>query len=363
MDHFTPARLSVDLSAVADNYRLFQTLAGQAAVAGILKADAYGTGAKPVFEILVQAGCRLFFVATPDEALTLRALNAEVEIAVLGGVYTGAAPDYAHHRFIPVLNSREEMVRWQAQASAAGQALPSILHFDTGMNRLGFGAGDAHALFATPSLLQGLDVHWVMSHFACSDEAGHPMNEAQACRFANIAQHFPNARKSLANSSGLFRDKAWHYDMVRPGYALYGGNPTPEAVNPVKSVVKLEARILQTYTIRKGESAGYGASHVFEKDTECATLSIGYADGFLRSASNHASLYWQGQACPIRGRVSMDLTIVETGHLQGPHPQPGDWLEVIGPHQSVDDLAASCGTIGYEILTSLGPRYHRLYQG
>ncbi len=224
------------------------------------------------------------------------------------------------------------------------------------MNRLGIRNEDIETLN-----LNGLDVEIVMSHFACSDEKDHPMSETQAKRFAMIAERFPKARKSLCNSSGIFRNKDWHYDLLRPGFALYGGNPTPETKNPMKSVVTLEARVLQIHAAKKGETAGYNATHTFENDTQCAVLALGYADGIFRSASNKAKLYWNGVACPIVGRVSMDLIIVDIGHLQNP-PAVNNMMEVLGPHQGIDDLASDSRTIGYEILTSLGKRYHRIYE-
>lgn len=326
-----------------------------AEVAGVLKADAYGTGVVPVFKTLLGEGCRRFFVATPDEAAQLRGIDGACEILVLGGLYKGAEDFYIAHNITPILNCESDLERWKSAAVKAGKVLSCALHFDTGMNRLGFApSAEINA--------SGLDVRFIMTHFACSDEKDHSMNEAQAKTFAEIAKRWPDTPKSLCNSSGLFRNKDWHYDIVRPGFALYGGNPTPETNNPVRSVVSLNTRVLQTRNVRRGESAGYGATHVFEKDTRTATVALGYADGFLRSGSSRAKLYWNGAACPVVGRVSMDLVIVDIGHLPHP-PQEGEWMEVLGPHQDIDALAADLGTIGYEVLTSLGSRYARHYEG
>ena len=349
----SPSILTVDLKALASNYRLFRDMTN-ADVAGVIKADAYGCGAVPVFKALRKAGCGTFFVATPDEAIQLRDVDPDVQIMVLGGLYEGAEDFYASRGLTPVLNSMEECARWAKTAGRFAQKLPAVLHYDTGMNRLGMGAEDLPAT-------QAFDLRLIMSHFACSDEKGHAMNERQAAAFERIASAYPKIYKSLANSSGIFRAKKWHYDMVRPGIALYGGNPTPETKNPMKRVVALKTRILQVREVKKGESAGYNSTHIFHRDTRTATVALGYADGFLRSGSNKAKLYWGDHACPIVGRVSMDLIIVDIGHL-AEHPQPGEWLEVLGPHQGVDDLAKDCGTIGYEILTSLGPRYGRVYE-
>jgi alanine racemase len=352
--------MTIHSAALADNYKLFQSMS-DADVAGVIKADGYGTGSVAAYKTLHGAGAREFFVATPDEGITLSA-DKDSSVYILGGIYHGAEKEYAAVNIIPVLNSLDQIERWSAYARKSERRLPAIVHFDTGMNRLGLERLDLPKLIGRPELLEPLDLRAVMSHFACSDEDGHPLNKAQADWFAIIARHFPNTRKSLCNSSGIFRDESWHYDLLRPGYALYGGNPTPEIPNPMKRVVDLYARILQRRGAKKGESAGYGASRVFEKDTPLATVSIGYADGFLRSGSNVAKFFWNAQACPIAGRVSMDLIIVDLSGVSGPAPQPGDWLEVLGPHQSVDQLAADCGTIGYEILTSLSRRAHRSYE-
>jgi alanine racemase len=355
-----PAYLQISLSALAQNYRIVKSM-GSAAVAPVLKADGYGTGAIQAFQALHKEGARQFFVATPEEAAELRSLSNDVEIFILGGFYKGADQDYIQGGFTPVLNSIEEIARWAALSKTAGRKLPAAIHFDTGMNRLGLGKDETQKLITDPSLLGGIDLRLIMSHFACSDEKDHDMNARQAAIFAKIATAFPRVPKSLCNSSGVFRDKNWHYDLLRPGFCLYGGNPTPETTNPMRSVVELSVRILQTRCVKAGENAGYGASHMFQIDTSLATVALGYADGFHRAGRNTAKLYWNGQPCPIVGRVSMDLIIVDTGGIKGAKPETGDLLEVLGPHQSVDQLAADCGTIGYEILTSLGKRYVRTY--
>lgn len=353
--------LTIDLAALADNYQLFQKMAGDGRqVAGIVKANAYGLGLKEVAAKLETLGCPQFFVATLDEAIRLRTYTSKTSIAVLGGLFTGAEETYIHHNIIPVLNTPDDIARWKKQAKQSGERLSAFLHFDTGMNRLGLSSDEAQQVIREPDLLDGIDVQLVMSHFACADEAGHELTRKQAHAFANLAQHFPNAKKSLANSSGLFRDDSFHHDVVRPGFSLYGGNPTPETANPVKPVASLKTKILQIRHCKKGESIGYGASHVFDKDTLTATIGLGYADGFLRSASSKATLYWNNQPCPVLGRVSMDLVTVDLSGLENP-PVQGDGLEVLGPNQSVDDLAEAAGTIGYEILTSLGARYRREY--
>ncbi|MFA5593150.1 MAG: alanine racemase [Micavibrio sp.] len=348
-----PAILTVSLKNLVKNYTMFRAMTG-AAVAGVIKADAYGTGAKQVHAALYKAGCRHFFVATPDEAIAIRDADKESQIMVLGGLYKGAEDFYAGRGIIPVINSMEEAARWKSMAHKLDTKLPAVLHYDTGMNRLGLGPDDLPDTDA-------FDLRLVMSHFACADEEGHPMNGRQAQAFARIARAFPNASKSLCNSSGLFRDKAWHYDLVRPGYALYGGNPVPEKENPVLPVASLKARILQTRLAAAGESAGYSATHIFNRPTQIATVAMGYADGILRSGSSRAAFFYRDRPCPVAGRVSMDLITVDLGDGPNP-PREGEWLELLGPHQGVDALAKDCGTIGYEILTSLSRRAARVYE-
>ena len=354
----SPAILQISVSGIIENYRTIRKLT-RADVAPVLKADAYGLGAAQVFNALRKEGAERFFAATPDEGAQLRALDDTAAIFILGGFYKGADDAYLSGSLAPVLNSLEEIGRWNALCKKSGRKLPAAIHFDTGMNRLGLGKDETLTLIADSSLTANLDLQLILSHFACSDEKDHYMNAHQAAIFAKIAAHFPDVPKSLCNSSGIFHDPSWHYDMVRTGFALYGGNPTPEATNPMRRVVDLSVRILQTRCVKAGENAGYGASHTFQNDTTLATVALGYADGFYRAGSNRAKLFWNGQACPVVGRVSMDLVIVDIGGVKATLPQAGDLLEVLGPHQSVDDLAHDLGTIGYEILTSLGKRYAR----
>jgi alanine racemase len=350
------------MGALAANYQLFQEKTGQGCnVSGVVKANAYGLGLKPVVEKLTNLGCPQFFVATLDEAIALRDFNKTSPVAVLGGLFKGAEKEYLAHNIVPVLNCPDDIQRWHTLATEKETSLPAILHFDTGMNRLGLSEKETYDLIESLEILDNIDVQYIMSHFVNADEKEDPITQKQAAAFAKIGEHFPNVRKSLANSPGLFRDETYHYDLVRPGFSLYGGNPTPETNNPVRPVVTLSARILQIRECKIGDSVGYGASHVFDRATQTATLALGYADGFLRSASNKAKVYWQGEACPVIGRVSMDLMTIDLSGITTRMPREGDAIEILGPYQSVDDLAAAAGTIGYEILTSLGPRYKRIY--
>ncbi len=354
------AWLDIDLDALAANYRFFQDITSdQCHVAGILKADAYGIGMQKALAVFENMQCPFYFVATLGEALALRGLTAK-PVAVLDGLFTGAEDLYIHHNLLPVLNGLDDIMRWNACARRHSISLPAILHFDTGMNRLGMDHDDTARLLDDLSLLAGLQIVAVMSHFSCADDKDHPETAVQSARFAAIADRFPQAMKSLANSSGIMRSTACHYDLVRPGMAVYGLNPTPETDNPMRPVIRLSARILQIRKARKNETVGYGQTHHFNRDRTLATVAVGYGDGFPRYLGNRGTLYYKEHPCPIVGRVSMDLTVIDVSDVPAPIAA-GDVVEVIGARQSADDLAKDAGTIGYEILTALGRRYHRRY--
>lgn len=360
--------LKVDLAALAANYHQFQQIVGEnCTVAGIVKANAYGIGIEQVVKTLAKEGCPQFFVATLEEALTFRKFDPTSPIAILGGLFTGAEEVYIQKNITPVLNTPDDIVRWKKQGHDNNIALPAFIHFDTGMNRLGLNYDEAEELFDKPDSLKGIDVQLIMSHFVAADDwaenLAKDLTKGQGHEFADIAVRFPKAKKSLANSSGVFRDNKFHHDVVRPGYAMYGGNPTPETDNPMQSVLSLKTRILQVRQCNKNQTIGYAASYKFKEDTRTATIALGYADGFLRSNSNNAVVYFQNQPCPVIGRVSMDLVTIDISSIKGPQPIQGDEIEILGSNQSVDDLAKSADTIGYEILTSLGSRYKREYIG
>lgn len=353
--------LTIDRAALADNYQFLQEkVAPHCAVGASVKANAYGLGIKPVIETLNTLKCPQYFVATLQEALEIRQIVPKTSIATLNGLFLGDEEEYLTHNITPILNSIEEIARWQKLAKSKEQALPAFLHINTAMNRQGISLTETQKIIDEPSITHGIHFETVMSHFACADEKDHPLNAQQAKLFEQYSHHFTQSKRSLANSSGIFRDPAYHYDMVRPGYALYGGNPTPETKNPIKRVLGLEVPVLHTRFCKKGDAIGYGASYLFDKDTITATIALGYADGFFRTGSNKAVLYYKGQPCPVIGRVSMDLVTIDIDHL-AQKPQVGDTIEILGHHQTIDDLAKATGTIGYEIMTAFGNRYHREY--
>lgn len=342
LGHGHQAELTVDLSAIVSNWRLLGVRHG-APVAGVLKADGYGLGAAPVGQALAAAGCRHFFVAQLQEGLALRqALGPGPMVAVLNGFPPVADGDAG---LTPVLNSLAEL------RAHGGQ--DAILHVDTGLARLGLPPEEWGAAAGTPGL------RFVMSHLACADEPGHPLNTAQAQRFAEARTLFPGVPGSLAASSGLFLGPEFRSDLGRPGAALYGLNPTPGQPNPMRPVLTLMAPVLQVRAVPPGTAVGYGATWVAERSSRVATVAAGYADGYPRALSGKAKASFQGQPVPLIGRVSMDLLTFDVTAV--PALQPGDRLELIGPGLPPDELGFLAGTIGYEILTSLGARYRRRY--
>jgi alanine racemase len=349
--------LAVDLSAIVANWRLLRERHPQGEVAAVVKADAYGLGAAPVARALREAGCRVFFVAHLSEGMALRAaLGHGPAIAVLNGFRPGADEDAA---LWPVLNGLPDVEAWADSARVHGIRHKVLLHLDTGMSRLGLDSQETERLIQDPWPLVPLDVRYVMTHLACADEPEHPLNAAQAERFAHLADRLPAARRSLANSSGIFLGPGFASDLARPGCALYGINPTPGRPNPMRQAVRLTAPILQVRSIGPGESVGYAASFVAERPMRVATIAAGYADGYLRSLSGRGAGMLEGRRLPLIGRVSMDLVTLDV--TDAPEAAPGRHVTLIGDGLTPDDVAAAAGTIGYEILTSLGARYRRLW--
>lgn len=358
------AVLTIDLGAIADNYRLLQRRAPKAVCGAAVKADAYGLGAGQVAAALADAGCRHFFVAHLDEGIRLRPLlPADAEIYVLHGqtLEAGAEMECVQHRLMPVLNSAAQVAGWRALARRLNRSLPSIVQVDSGMSRLGLSAAETAALLNDPDGLRGLDLRYLMSHLACADQPDHPMNEKQLAAFEAMRARFPACKASLSNSSGIFLGPRYHYDLLRPGAALYGIAPVAGAANPMRPVVRLQARIIQTRTIALGDAVGYGATYRAGSVRRLATLSVGYADGWLRALSNRGAVMVGAVRAPIVGRVSMDTCTIDVTDVDPAHVRPGALVDLISPAQTVDQLAADAGTIAYEILTSFGQRYHRRY--
>lgn len=369
------AILTIDLDALAANWRRLGSLAPQAQCAAVVKADAYGLGAEVVGPALYRAGCRRFFVAHSEEALKLRAvLPEDAAVHILHGPGAGIERDLAQAGLSPVLSTPQQIAAWRDTAKALGRRLPAALHIDTGMNRLGLSDAEADVVAADPgSHLAGITLDFVMSHLACSDEPDHPLNALQADRFAAWRQRFPNLKGSLANSAGIFLGPQWHHDILRPGIALYGANPLDPSAGPrreatrMAEVVHLQGKILQVRSVDSKGTVGYGAGYIVEKPSRIATVAVGYADGFSRALSGRGSAVIKGRQghvrVPIAGRVSMDLITLDVTALPEDDCRPGTPVSLIGGGIDIDDQAATGGTISYELLTQLGHRYHRIYTG
>jgi len=358
------AVLTVDLDALCANYRLLCARVAPAAGAAVVKADAYGLGAEPVARALFDAGCRDFFVAHLDEGIRLRAGLAEAaRIFVLHGPMPATEDDFLEHGLVPVLNSLHQVRAWSALAAHVGRPLAAALQIDTGMHRMGLSLDELDTLVGEDAALRGIDLRLVMSHLACADEPEHPHNTHQLERFRALSARLPVSPASLANSSGSFLDAGFHYDLARAGAALYGIAPHADAPNPLHQVVRLQARVVQVRRIEAGDQVGYGCRYTAPATRFVATVAMGYADGWLRHLSGRAGAFFQGTALPQIGTVSMDSITLDVSVLPSGRLQPGDLVDLICPSQTVDDVAARAGTIGYEILTGLGPRLARRYVG
>jgi alanine racemase len=364
--------LTVDLGALAANWRLLRDRSQGSECAAVIKANAYGIGLEPAARALSRAGCATFFVAQLSEAARVRAVCRQATIYVLNGLLPGTASSYAAHRVRPVLGSRDEIEEWAGLCRTAGEALPAAIHVDTGMNRLGLRLHEAMAL-KDDALLHDFELALVMSHFVSSEVWDDPLNGHQIAAFKAVRGAFLPVPASLCNSSGIFLPQKPYFNLVRPGYALYGGNPTPALPNPMQPVVRLEARVIQVREVPAGETVGYNGLWTARRTRRLATLSAGYADGYPRAASATDAKVQAGAAtgaalvagwrCPFAGRVSMDLLSVDVTGLPLDAVQRGDLVTLIGDELTIDDVGARAGTIGYEILTSLGSRYARTYVG
>ncbi len=358
-------RLTVDLGALKRNWQALDKVSRGALTGAVVKADAYGTGLVQSARALYDAGARFFFTATPDEGIAVRAaLNEDTHIFILDGLFPGAAPLYLGERLMPCLSSVPMLEEWLEACLASNQALPAALHFDTGINRLGFRLNEASIVKRMIDQV-GYAPQMIMSHLACADTPAHEKNRTQLALFTSVMAQFPGIPASLANSAGLMSNRDNHFQMVRPGIALYGGRAVSGRRNPMAPVVTLEAPILQVKDVKTGESVGYGALQTMSRDSRLAIVGIGYADGFFRalsSANNRPGtrVAIGGQQVPVVGRVSMDMMTIDVTDLPE-IPVPGAMVEIIGHHVTVDDHADVAGTIGYEVLTSMKGRYTRHY--
>ncbi|KRB44467.1 alanine racemase [Phenylobacterium sp. Root700] len=354
--------LVIDLAAIRANYAFVAGLVAPSPVAGVVKADAYGLGAVRVARVLAEEGCGDFFVAHLSEALHLKpSLPQDARLYVLNGLQPGAEARCAAAGVLPVLNSMEQAMAWRDLALAERRRLPALLQIDSGMSRLGLPPEDVARLAETPGFFDQVEIKLVMSHLACADAPEAAANGEQLARFERLAAMLPPLPRSFANSGGAFAAPKFHGGLVRPGLALYGANPVEDAPNPLARVVRLDARVIQIRTIPAGTGVGYGLTFTAPDVTRLATVSVGYADGWPRQLGGRGAAYFGDVRLPIVGRVSMDSMILDVTALTDGALKPGDAVELIGPHQSLEDVARDAGTITYEILTSLGRRYARTY--
>ena len=327
----------------------------------MVKANAYGLGAAEVSRALLDAGCRHFFVAHLCEATALRPhLPTDATLYVLNGVQPGVEAACAAIGALPVLNSLEQIDGWAATARALNRMLPAVIQVDSGMSRLGLAPTELTTLRHQPDLLAGIDVRLVMTHLACADHPDDSFNPHQRATFDAIARQFPGVPRSIDNSGGAMTSDVTHGDIVRAGIALYGGAPHGQP-NPMHAVVALDAYIVQLRTVEAGAGVGYGLTHCCDRTARIATVSVGYADGWPRHLSNRGFAYIGGVRAPIVGRVSMDSLALDVTDVPDHLLYSAAPVELIGPHQSLDDVAAQPDTISSEILTRLGPRYAPTY--
>ena len=358
--------LYVDLRAIADNWNRINEMTDSSVACGaVVKANAYGLGVERIAPQLYSAGCRHFFVANLKEAIQLQSLvGLETKIYVLTGSNAGSEAAFVERKLIPVIVSLEMLERW---AKISEGKAGSVLKVNTGMGRLGLEEQDLDHVIQQPGIIRRAGVNFLMSHLACADDAKHPLNHIQIERFASLHSKMRRAgitlKTTFANSSGIFLDVKTHGDLVRPGIALYGGNPTKNE-NPMSPVVSLELPIIQLRHLPAGESVGYGATRIFSSPRVIAVVAGGYADGLLRSLSNRAHGFLRGRKVPLVGRISMDSCMFDVTEVsKSSDILMSDAIELLGPNNSIDALAHAADTISYEILTSLGSRYHRCYVG
>jgi alanine racemase len=362
------AVLTIDLAALRANWARLNEVSGRAECAGVIKADAYGLGLAPIAKALTSEGCKTFFVATVEEGRCAREVQPGATIYVLDGLLPGAEAHYAGFDLRPALSSLAEVRDWAAYSRSRERKLAAALHIDTGMNRLGMPESEVEELASEPDLLSHFETTLIISHLACADEPGNPMNERQRERFNFLRAKLPPAPASLSNSGGTFLGPAYHFDVVRPGIALYGGRAHEGKANPMRTVVRLAARILQVHDVAPGATIGYGAIFKAHRPSRIATIACGYADGFLRALSVATGAagpvgFIGDHPVPIVGRVSMDFITVDVTDVPEELARRGAWVEVMGDRVTVDDLTDRAGTIGYELLSRLGPRVHRIYEG
>ncbi|MFD0915712.1 alanine racemase [Pseudahrensia aquimaris] len=366
-------RLTIDLGALVSNWQHLAKSSGAPEAGAVVKADAYGCGIERAVPALRVAGCRTFFVALVAEGMRVKASAPDSRVFVLNGLFAGAESAIHSNGLIPVLNTLNQVERWAAFARELGTPTPCAIQIDSGMRRVGMSPRDLERVVSLDYLMPHLDIQLLMTHFACADDIGHPKSEVQREVFEHTSALLPDVPRSAANSAASLQGGDFAYDLARPGVALYGGEALNDVANPVRPVATLEGRIMQITKGAAGDSVGYGGTETLKRDSRIAYVSVGYADGYLRSASNMgvplravapaATAWFKGHSLRGVGRISMDMCGFDVTDVPKNEIAEGDWIELIGPNVPLDNVARAAGTIGYELLTGLGARYERIYVG
>ena len=360
--------ITVDLDAIVENWRYIDSLSSpKTKTAAMVKANGYGLGSGAVASALAGAGAEIFFVASLGEAIELRKIfratnHNDLPIMVLHGAQRGQEDALAAHHLIPVLNDLEQIARWQLFAKKTGTSLPALLHFDTGMTRLGLDADQADWLIQNKAALDGLDIAYVMSHLVSGELIDDPVNRRQLVRFNDLRSWFPGVPASLANSAGCLLGRDYHFQMTRPGIALYGIHPLEKATPQLRPVFDWQARILQIRHAVAGDRVGYGGTVELQRNSWIATIGVGYADGYRRQLGGKAKVSIGGQVAPVIGRISMDSITVDVTDLDKAALR-ADFAALIHDDYRLEAMAADLGTISYEIITNLGQRANWHYHG
>ncbi|MGI4852318.1 MAG: alanine racemase [Janthinobacterium lividum] len=359
--HITVA-LDIDLEAIVHNYRQTQSiLAPHCAIAGVVKADAYGLGMKAVATTLWRQGCHQFFVAFIEEGMKLRAVLPHASIYVLSGVLPQTEEIFLKDRLTPVLVDQCQVKRWQTYAQRQSITLSAVLHVDTGMSRNGLTLQEVRDLTDDPTSFQGLHLDFVMSHLASSENLDTDQNHRQQILFEQVRRILPSAKASLSNSSGLSLGHSYNYDLVRPGIGLLGyARPYPLA-EQLRPAVKAMARVVQRHESIEGQTIGYNATYRCVRPSKLATLGTGYRDGFFWNLSSRGVVWFGDYKAPVVGRVSMDFVVVDVTEIPESLVHVGAWATLFDTYEKAQYLSQQAGSFHYELLTSLGSRYYRRY--
>ncbi|CAL7960382.1 Alanine racemase, catabolic [Alphaproteobacteria bacterium] len=364
--------LEISLNSIKKNYTYLKSQLGNGvACAAVVKADAYGLGIKKISQALIEAGCKDFFVTNCNEGVNLRDVLStsqssavtSADVYVLHGVSNDDEADACvQYGLTPVLNHVGQSEVWKKKANKLGNPLSAILHIDTGLNRLGFPFEDVHNFIESQRSTPNMELRYIMSHLSCADTPTHDSNASQLKNFLEIATLFPNVPLTFANSSGIFLGPGYHFNMVRPGAAMYGFSPTPHTLNPMLPVLTLKAKILQRKVLEQKSCVGYGAAYIADTGSKLLIIECGYSNGYCRMLNICGKAYVAGYFLPIAGRISMDLCTLDASILPNNIFLNVDFVELLNEHLTIDDLAKAANTIPYELSIILGSHCKRVYK-